>query len=81
MKVEFATVTNSSGLASLKEVLSEDAKFPATKEKLIQHQGWKVFDLTSTKKIRAYEILEKLPNKTYRNLEEVLQTLEKRILS
>lgn len=73
---KFPQITNSLGLASLKEVLSEDAKFPSTKEELIQHQGWKIFDLTSTKKVRVYKILEKLPNNTYRNLEDVLKTLE-----
>jgi len=78
---KFPQITDSLGLASLKEVLSEDAKFPSTKEGLIQHQGWKIFDLTSTKKIRVYEILERLPNNTYRNLEDVLKTLEERNFS
>ncbi len=78
---KFPQITDSLGLSSLKEVLSEDAKFPSTKEELIQHQGWKIFDLTSTKRIRVHEILDRLPNNTYRNLEDVLKTLEERDFS
>jgi predicted urease superfamily metal-dependent hydrolase len=37
----FPKVTRSTGLESLKEVLMEDAKFPATKAQLIKSQGWK----------------------------------------
>lgn len=73
---KFPQVTKSTGIASLKEVLSEDAKFPATKQQLIEHQGWKLFDLTQEKRIRASEILQKLPERTYHDVEEVLQVLE-----
>lgn len=74
---KFPQVTKSTGLASLREVLSEDTKFPTTKQKLLQHQGWKLFDLTQTKRIRASEILQKLPQQTYQNINQVIQTLKK----
>lgn len=74
---KFPSITSSTGLPSLKEVLSEDAKFPSTKDELIKHQGWKVFDLTSKERIHARKILDKLPERNYSNLDEVLQELEK----
>jgi len=74
---KFPSITDSTGLSSLKEVLSEDAKFPSTKDELIKHQGWKVFDLTSKERIHAREILDKLPERNYSNLDEVLQELKK----
>jgi uncharacterized protein YecE (DUF72 family) len=76
---KFPPVTRSTGLSSLREVLVEDAEFPTTKRRLIQHQGWKVIDLTETKRIRACEILQKLPEKTYQSLEQVMSALERSI--
>lgn len=72
----FPPVTKSIGLNSLREVLSEDAKFPTTKQKLIQHQGWKVIDLSENKRVHASEVLRRLPKQTYRNIEEIIQTLK-----
>jgi len=76
---KFPMVTKSTGISSLKEVLSEDAKFPCTKQQLLLHQGWKVIDLTKTKRVHASEILEKLPKQTYRSVEEVVRTLRNTI--
>jgi len=75
-KGSFPMVTKSIGLSSLKEVLSEDAKFPATKQELIEHQGWKVIDLTRAKRIHAAKVLQKLPDQTYHDTEEIIQTLK-----
>jgi uncharacterized protein YecE (DUF72 family) len=73
---KFPTVTRSIGVHSLKEILKEDAKFPSSKTELIQHQGWKLIDLTKDKKDHASYMLEKLPEKTYNSINEVVQTLE-----
>jgi len=73
--LKMPSITNSVGLSSLKEVLSQDAKFPATKEQLIEHQGWKVFDLTPTERIHASEILQTLADKRYEKLDEVIAAL------
>lgn len=72
----FPNVTKSFGLKSLEEVLQEDAKFPSTRDELIQSQGWKLIDLTRDKRNRVSEILESLPAKTYSCVEEVVQTLD-----
>ncbi len=73
---KFPMVTKSTGLSSLTEVLREDAKFPSNKRELIRHQGWKIIDLTKTKRVHAYHMLEKIPEKTYNSVNEVVQTLE-----
>jgi uncharacterized protein YecE (DUF72 family) len=74
-KLTFPPVTKSVGLSSLREVLSEDTRFPSTKEALIEHEGWRVFDMTPTERIHSSEILVKLPDKTYTNLDEVIAAL------
>jgi hypothetical protein len=72
---KFPQVTRNTGLASMEEILREDAKFPTTKEALVQHQGWKLFDLTNDKRTRAAEFLQKLPEKTYNCISEVIEAL------
>src|SRR3990172_10595856 len=68
----FPNVTKTTGLASLKSVLEEDSKFPATKGELIEKQGWKVFDLPDTQHQHASVLLEKLPDRKYWSIEEVI---------
>lgn len=75
----FPMVTKSTGLRSLEEVLREDAKFPSRKQDLIIDQGWKLIDLTRDERMRASEILEKLPERSYENLNDVIQALESAI--
>ncbi|MFQ6064115.1 MAG: DUF72 domain-containing protein [Candidatus Bathyarchaeia archaeon] len=72
---KFPMVTKSTGQKSLIEVLQEDAKFPTTKAELIQHQGWKLIDLTQNKRVHASYILQRLPEKTYSNINQLVQTL------
>jgi len=69
---EFPMVTKSISLSSLAEVLSEDAKFLTTKQKLISKQEWKLIDLTRDKRVRASVLLEKLPDRTFRSLDDVI---------
>lgn len=73
---EFAPVTDYTGVASARAVLQEDAKFPSTKTELVKHQGWKVIDLTADKRVHLSELLHKLPEKTYDNVQEVVDELE-----
>ena len=72
---KFPMATGSTGFKSLEQVLREDAKFPSHKQELIQHQGWKLVDLKEDERVRASDILEKLPEKTYNSLDEVIQAL------
>ena len=72
---KFPKVTRETGLASLDEVLGEDARFPASKEELIESQGWKLFDLTQDKRVLARHYLQRLPERTYNNIDDVTETL------
>jgi uncharacterized protein YecE (DUF72 family) len=73
---KFPKVTQSTGLSSLEEVLSEDALFPATKQELMRNQGWKIFDLNEDKRAHARYLLQNLPERTYSNLDEVIHDLK-----
>jgi uncharacterized protein YecE (DUF72 family) len=73
---KFPKVTGSAGVASLAEVLGEDAKFPVTKQELVQNQGWKLFDCTPTERIHASCFLEKLPDRIYTGIDEVKEELQ-----
>jgi len=72
---KFPTVTGATGQQSLRKVLLEDAEFPATKQQLVRSQGWKVIDLTEESRIRALSVLEKLPDKRFSDIDEVLANL------
>lgn len=74
-KGAFLPVTSFTGVDSAQAVLSEDAQFPSTKAELIKHQGWKVIDLETDKRIRLSELLSKLPEKVYYSIEEVVHEL------
>jgi len=71
----FPSVTSSLGLESLREVLSEDQSFPASRATLIERQGWKIVDLTSDRQATAAKMLAKLPDRQYLSVDEVLQAL------
>ena len=71
----FPSLTGRMGLESLTEVLSEDAKFPTSKFQLVDEQGWKLFDMTVEERVRARVLLERLPEKTYTTISEVVSSL------
>lgn len=74
----FPNITTDTGLASLKTVLEEDAKFPVAKKELIEKQGWKVFDLTENEHVHASMLLEMLPDRRYVNVEDVIGALKQK---
>jgi len=73
----FPPVTRAKGQQSLKEVLMEDAQFPATKHELIKDQGWKAIDLTEKTRVHASMLLNQLPDREFRTVDEVLNSLGK----
>jgi len=73
---EFPTVTKSTGVDSLAEVLREDAELPSDKEELIRRQGWKLIDLNKDTRVHASYLLGMLPEKTYNSVSEIVQQLE-----
>ena len=73
----FPLATSARGLASLEEVLRPDARFPATRDALVQEHGWKVVDADERTRIHAAAILAVLPGRSFRDLDEVLAELRK----
>ncbi len=73
---KFPKVTQHTGAKALRDVLQEDARFPASKEELIEAQGWKVIDVDWDRRIHAKVLLEKLDIGMYGSVEEVVERLE-----
>ncbi len=71
----FPPATGATGLDSLAEVLAPDARFPSSREDLLQVHGWKVIDLDPDHRAHAGKILTRLPPGTYPDLEAVLAGL------
>lgn len=73
---KFLPVTEFVGVDSARAVLAEDAVFPASKAALVEDQGWKVIDLAADKRVHLSDILQRIPDKIYGNLAEVVRALE-----
>jgi len=73
---KFPMVTKFTGISSLEEVLTEDAHFPSNKQYLMDHQGWKLVDMTVDKRVYASDLLQRLPEKTYNSVTEVIKMLK-----
>jgi hypothetical protein len=70
----FPKITSGVGPDSIREVLSEDARFPTTKSRLLKDQGWKVFqDTGEVRKIST--VIEKLPERGFNSLDDLLAEL------
>jgi uncharacterized protein YecE (DUF72 family) len=72
---QFLPVTAYIGLESARAVLAEDARFPSTKAQLVEHQGWKVIDLTANERIHLSDLLSKLPDRIYKGTQDVVTEL------
>src|SRR2546428_4223287 len=77
---KFPSLTRQIGLGSLCDVLKEDARFPTTKSQLVAEQGWKLYDKNAEERARARDILEKLPDRTYTTLDDVVVSLKGTVL-
>lgn len=70
----FPRITSGVGIDSIREILSEDALFPATRTSLLRDQGWKVFQ--DAKEVRRISgVLESIPDANYGSLEDLLSEL------
>jgi uncharacterized protein YecE (DUF72 family) len=70
----FPKITGSVGTDSIREVLSEDARFPTNRSRLLKDQGWKVYqDTDEVRKIST--VLEKLPEGEFHSLDELMAEL------
>ena len=73
-KGHFPKITGGVGINSIRETLSEDAQFPATRSSLLKDQGWKAYQDTDEVR-RISNVLEKLPDGEYRTLDDLLSQL------
>ncbi|MCQ5377189.1 MAG: hypothetical protein NO516_03965, partial [Candidatus Methanomethylicia archaeon] len=69
-------VTGARGAESLRAVLAEDAIFPMSKADLIMDQGWKLFDGSGGKRVRVAEVLDRLPERLYCGVADVIDALK-----
>jgi len=70
----FPKITSGVGPDSIREILSEDARFPTTKSRLLKDQGWKVFqDTAEVRKIST--VIEKLSERGFNSLDDLLAEL------
>jgi uncharacterized protein YecE (DUF72 family) len=70
----FPKLTGRIGKDSVREVLGEDARFPASKTSLIKEQGWKVYqDIDEVRRIAT--VLEKIPEGRYSTLDDVMSQI------
>jgi uncharacterized protein YecE (DUF72 family) len=74
---EFMPVTSFTGADSVRAVLAEDAVFPSSKAELVEHQGWKVVDVTPKIRVHLLELRANIPEKTYNSIDEVAAELER----
>jgi uncharacterized protein YecE (DUF72 family) len=73
---QFLPVSPFTGKKSIQFVLAEDISFPASRQQLIDKEGWKVVDLTPDKRVHLVDVLSKLPEKQYGSVTDVLFALE-----
>ncbi len=73
---KFVPATSSTGIDSVRSVLSEDLDFPISKANLIAHQGWKVVDVSLDKRVHLSDLLAKIPEKTFHSVDEVASAVE-----
>jgi hypothetical protein len=72
---DFPMVTGQVGLDSLRTVLAEDTRFPASKADLVSLQGWKLFDVSRNHRARAAGPLSRLPEGTYQTIDSVISAI------
>ncbi len=67
----FPKVTNGIGIDSVIEVLKEDAPFPSTTSELTMSQGWKVCEWNTGQQLHLSEILGKIEEKRFANINDL----------
>jgi len=62
---------------SMLVAIDEYRKYPITKKELLAAHGWKIIDLKNDKRIRAQELLKKLPDIDFKTKKELKLQIEK----
>ena len=72
---QFPRARGPTGVESLMKVIGEDVIFPATRAELTRDQGWKIIDVTPDERVHASSLLDRLPDRTYSDLNDVHEGL------
>ncbi|MEM3577208.1 MAG: DUF72 domain-containing protein [Candidatus Bathyarchaeia archaeon] len=70
----FPRVTGFVGLESVRSVV-EKARFPVSKSVLVRRVGWRLVEVEEGRQVRLSELLDCLPSRAFRSVEEVLEGL------
>jgi len=62
---------------SMLVAIDEYRKYPITKKELLAAHGWKIIDLKNDRRVRAQEILKKLPDIEFKSKKELKLQIEK----
>ena len=74
-KGSFPSLTEAVGLDSIRQVLSK-TRYPISKSMLLKKVGWKLVEIEKGKQIRLEKLLEKIPSRTYNDIEEVVREIK-----
>ncbi|MEM2320903.1 MAG: DUF72 domain-containing protein [Candidatus Bathyarchaeia archaeon] len=74
----FPPLTGNYGLEAVKALICS-AKYPTTKRSLIERVGWRLIEIDPSKQARLSEVLNAIPEKTYKNPEEILEELKSHV--
>ncbi|MEM2815641.1 MAG: DUF72 domain-containing protein [Candidatus Bathyarchaeia archaeon] len=74
----FPKVAGSTGLDSIRKVV-EKTRYPAQKSTLVRKIGWRLVEVEEGKQIKLVELLEKLPSKSFKSPNELLEEIKKQI--
>lgn len=73
----FPPLTGTFGLDSIKSMLSK-TRYPTNRNLLIDKIGWRLIELKEGKQVRLSSLLDAIPAKTYRNLDEIMEEIKAR---
>lgn len=71
----FPPLTGTFGLDSVKSMLSK-VRYPANRNLLIDKIGWRLIELKEGKQIRLSSLLNAIPAKTYKSLDEIMDEIK-----
>jgi len=75
-KGSLPSLTGATGINSIRTVIQR-ARYPLTKSRLIAKLGWRLFEVHEGVQMRLEKVLRSLPQQTYRNPDEIIETIKR----
>ncbi len=73
----FPPLTGTFGFDSIKSMLNK-VRYPASRNLLINKIGWRLLELKEGKQVRLSSLLDAIPAKTYKSLDEIMEEIKAR---